>query len=301
MTFSIVAADRRAKEVGFAIASCCWDAGQVCMAKAEVGAIASQASGNIGFLPAFFAKLSADVGLRRVLNYFREIDEKIETRQIGMVRQDGEALAFTGDACSDWAGHRTGDGFSCQGNILVGPEVVDAMVEAFERADGALYRRLYAALRAGDDAGGDLRGKQSARLLVAKTGYGQPGTDTFLDVRIEDHREPVSEIGRILDVGGTLMHILGLLGEVGKADRRDRVRALDRLRAYLEDRRDCRFLDWWEDLGMGYYEIGEVEKAAAAFRVYVEINPAMEKLLRSSAAKGRFPGDLAERLGLVAA
>jgi len=299
MTFSIVATDRSAQEVGFAIASCCWDAGQVCMAKAEVGAIASQAHGNLAFLPAFFDRLSAGDDPDAILAGFRANDDEIAQRQIGMITQAGAPVAFTGERCATWAGHVTGDDFACQGNTLVGSEVIDAMAEAFDRSNGALYERLCAALRAGDDAGGDVRGKQSARLLVAKRGFGQPGTDTFLDVRIEDHAEPVREIGRILGVGGTLLHIFGLLEQFEGAVQTDKPEILDRLHAYLDDKRDRRYLDWWESLGLAYHGIGRPDQAVAAFGVYLSINPAMADVLRDGAAKGVFPRDLAGALGLA--
>jgi len=296
MTFSIVAIDREAKEVGLAIASCCWDAGQVCMARAEMGAIASQANGNMAFLRPYFDRLAAGDPVASILERFSADDEEIETRQIGMIAFDGEALAFTGERCSSWAGHKIGEDYACQGNTLVGSEVIDAMAEAFEQTDGALYARLYAALAAGDAAGGDIRGKQSARLAVKKKGYGQPDSDTFLDIAIEDHAEPVQEIGRILQVGGTLMHILGLLGQVSQATDADKKPILDELREFLDDKRECKYLDWWESLAMGYHEIGELDKAVFAFREYLAINPALDRVLKDSASKGHFPADLSRAL-----
>ena len=296
MTFSIVAVDKEAKEVGFAIASCCWDAGQVCMAQAEVGAIASQASGNMAFLKPYFDKLTEGIRLPAILDQFQEMDDAIETRQIGMVSFDGAALSFTGDQCSTWAGHIQGDDYACQGNILVGPEVIAEMAQAFERETGPLYVRLLAALTAGDTAGGDVRGRQSARLAVKKKGYGQPGTDTFLDIAIEDHAQPVQEVERILGVGGTLMQILGLLGTFGQAEDSDKLGILDELRTLLDDRRDCRYLDWWESLAMAYHQIGELDRAVASFRTYLDINPAMDGVLKDNASRGLLPIDLARQL-----
>lgn len=296
MTFSIVAVDRRAGEVGLAIASCCWDAGQVCMAKAEVGAIASQASGNLEFLPRFFDRLACGDDVTAILAGFRDSDPRIESRQIGMIPFDGAPLAFTGSACSPWAGHRTGKDYACQGNILVGPEVIAAMAEAFAKTKGPLYRRLLAALEAGDVEGGDLRGRESARLAVMKKGYGQAGSDVFLDLSIEDHSDPVGELGRIVNVGETLMRILGLVGAVSKAGDEEKPGLLAELRRLLEDKRDGRYLDWWETLGMGYHEIGDVESASDAFEVYLKINPAMAPVLRAGVERGTFPADLAARL-----
>ena len=291
MTFSIVAVDRKAREVGFAIASCCWDAGQVCFAKAEQGAIASQAQGNLAFLPAFFDRLSDELELPVILDSFRAMDDAIESRQIGMVTFEGASLSFTGAQCPPWAGHRTGDGYACQGNILAGPEVVDAMVCAFERSEGPLYARLYKALKAGDDAGGDLRGKQSARVAVRKLGWGQPETDTQIDITIEDHDEPIQELGRILDVGQELVRILGILGEFERAEECTRLEILNRLRGLLDDKRTCRYLDWWETLADKYFGIGEVEASIEAYRVYLSINPALAPVLRAGLKTSGFPAD----------
>jgi uncharacterized Ntn-hydrolase superfamily protein len=250
----------------------------------------------MGFLRPYFDCLSEGNSVASILETFRAEDAEIASRQIGLIAFDGEALAFTGERCSFWAGHKTGEDYACQGNTLVGPAVVDAMVEAFEQTDGALYARLYAALAAGDAAGGDIRGKQSARLAVKKKGYGQPDADTFLDIAIEDHAEPVQEIGRILQVGGTLMQILGMLEQVSQATDADKKPILDELRGFLDDKRECKYLDWWESLAMGYHAMGEVDLAVAAFQIYLAINPALSTVLKASAAKGQFPIELASAL-----
>jgi len=296
MTFSIVAVDRDAQEIGLAIASCCWDAGQVCMARAEVGAIASQASGNLAFLTQFFEGLAGGADPGAMLDRFKASDGEIETRQIGMIAFDGAGWSFTGAACSPWAGHRTGNDCACQGNILVGPQVADEMAEAFESTSGPLYVRLCAALSAGDEAGGDLRGKQSARLAVKKKGFGRPGSDTLIDIAIEDHAEPVREIGRILDVGMVLKEILGLLSEFSEAPMDAKPEVLARWRALLDDKRDCRYLDWWESLADRFYQIGDVERALEAYRVILSINPAMRRVFESATEQGTFPAALASVL-----
>ena len=171
MTFSIVAVDRESKEVGLAIASCCWDAGQVCMAKAEVGAIASQASGNMAFLSRFFDGLSQGSDPAAILTGFKKADGEIESRQIGMISYDGNALAFTGTQCSLWAGHKTGKDYACQGNTLFGPQVVNAMayheIGDIERAVDAfgIYLGINPALRPVLEAGVD-RGTFPADLAA---------------------------------------------------------------------------------------------------------------------------------------
>ena len=221
MTFSIVAIDKKNKEVGFAIASCAWNAGLVCRAEPEVGVIASQAQGNIVFLKEFFEQLEKKKSLEEIMHHFKEIDEKIEHRQIGMVTFKGDSFSFTGEKNAYWAGHKTGKDYACQGNILVGSEVIEQMSSAFEKTDGSLTERLYAALKAADEAGGDSRGKQSARLLVKKIGARKDISDVLIDITIEDHAEPVKEVGRILDVRNNLNRLYAFYGELHKTENKE--------------------------------------------------------------------------------
>lgn len=296
MTFSIVAVDRDAKETGFAIASCCWDAGQVCFAVADAGAIASQAHGNMSFLSAYFGKLEQGADAPAILEAFRASDLDIESRQVGMVSFEHGLLAFTGKQCSRWAGHRIGEDFACQGNILVGPDVVDEMAAAFEAAEGLLFERLFAALEAGDAAGGDRRGRQSARLAVKKKGWGQPGTDSMIDIRIEDHDNPVREMGRILSVRRTLASILDRFGRLSEASEDEKPNLLQQVEELLAGKTEPRYLDWWEMLADNYHQIGDVERATAAYKQYLSINPALRGVLEERADKGLFPKNVAAAL-----
>ncbi|MBU7016063.1 MAG: DUF1028 domain-containing protein [Theionarchaea archaeon] len=293
MTFSIAAIDKVNKEVGFAIASCCWDSGRVCSAQTEIGAIASQANGNLSFLHLFFDKLGEKMSLDDILNHFREVDEDIETRQVGMITFEGESLAFTGDKCDSWAGHKTGENYSCQGNTLVGPEVIDSMVKAFERGKDPLMNRLCTALQAGDDAGGDARGKQSARVLVLKKDC-WPGSDILVDIIIEDHPEPVKEIARILDVRSILVQGYQLFGDFSKASDEEKPDILEKIEKFMEDKTECRYSDFWTGLGMMYYKMGNMEKAVNAFRKSLEISPPLMKSLKGNAEKGLLPRKLAD-------
>jgi uncharacterized Ntn-hydrolase superfamily protein len=126
-------------------------------------------------------------------------DRQKDQRQAGVVDAKGGAATFTGAKCQAWAGGKTGKHYACQGNILTGPEVVDAMAKAFEEAKGPLAWKLMAALEAGERAGGDKRGKQSAAILVVKpnAGYGG-GNDRYIDFRVDDHETPLQELARIL-------------------------------------------------------------------------------------------------------
>jgi uncharacterized Ntn-hydrolase superfamily protein len=283
MTFSIVAIDKKNKEVGFAIASCCWNAGLVCAAEPEIGAIASQAQGNLKFLSEFFLQLEQKKSLEEILAHFKETDEGIENRQIGMITFEGEVLAFSGKNNSDWAGHKTGKNYSCQGNILVGPEVVDNMSAAFEKTKGTLKEKLLAALVAGNNAGGDARGKQSARLLVKKIGAGVRGSNIEVDITIEDHDDPVKELERILNVRNSLMRLYQNYGAFQKAESKEqKIAILEEALEFLADKKETRYMDIWTSLGTEFMKLGETEKAIDIFRTTIEINPNMRKVLANS-------------------
>ncbi len=303
MTCSIVAVDRKTGQSGFAIASCCFDAGQVCLAIPGAGAIASQAQGNMKFLAAFAKAQAAGHTLAEAMGRFREMDPDIESRQVGMVALDGDcdergSLAFTGTECSYWAGHRCGADYSCQGNILVGPQVIQDMADTFERTGGSLFDRLYQALLAADAAGGDARGRQSARLMVSQKGAGA-GTGTVIDIRIEDHDDPIAELRRLRGVWDDLIQILSYVNRAADAAPGDQLAALDELRAFLDERRQPRYLDWWETLAQAYLRAGERAKGLDAYRVYLAINPGMGRIIAENARAGRFVPDVARELGVM--
>jgi uncharacterized Ntn-hydrolase superfamily protein len=204
MTFSIVARSADGESWGVAVASKFLAVGAaVPAAVAQVGAIATQAQANVAYKGLALAHLddgaTASVAVQRLI----EDDPDRDHRQVGVVDSDGGAASHTGVACLDWAGSRTGDGWAIQGNILVGEEVVDAMQAAWEASaeDAPLARRLLAALAAGDQAGGDRRGRQSAALLVVQDEAGYGGLDDIaVDLRVDDHADPVPELARLLDL-----------------------------------------------------------------------------------------------------
>lgn len=204
MTFSIVARSVDGQSWGVAVASKFLAVGSaVPAAVAGIGAIATQADANVAYKGQALAHLddgaTAGVALQRLL----EDDEGRDHRQVGIVDSDGASAGHTGPSCFDWAGGVTGHDVAIQGNILTGPEVVEAMKDAwdssFEEPD--LARRLLRALQAGDRAGGDRRGRQSASLLVVRDGAGYGGRDDVaVDLRVDDHREPCRELERLLDL-----------------------------------------------------------------------------------------------------
>lgn len=198
-TFSIVARDSVTGELGVAVASKFFTVGNVVpWAKAGVGAVATQAYCNTSFGWRGLELLEKDLTPQEIRDVLIRHDDDPTRRQFGIVAADGSSVTYTGDGCSDWAGGRSGPNYAVQGNILAGEAVVVALEKAFLETDGNLADRMYAALLAGEAAGGDSRGKQSAALLVVRAGSGYGGfTDRAIDIRIDDHAEPFKELGRI--------------------------------------------------------------------------------------------------------
>ncbi|KQY63939.1 MULTISPECIES: DUF1028 domain-containing protein [unclassified Nocardioides] len=203
MTFSIVARSDDGESWGVAVASKFLAVGNaVPAAVAGIGAIATQANANVSYKGLALAHLdegaTASVALQRLL----EEDPDRDHRQVGIVDVDGGAASHTGPACFDWAGGLTGEGYAIQGNILTGPEVVEAIEAAWlAGTDRPFADRLLAALRAGDEAGGDRRGRQSAALLVVREEAGYGGhDDVAVDLRVDDHTAPVTELARLLEL-----------------------------------------------------------------------------------------------------
>jgi uncharacterized Ntn-hydrolase superfamily protein len=230
MTFSIVARSEDGESWGVAVASKFLAVGSpVPAAVAGIGAVATQAMANVAYKGMALAHLdegaTAEVALARLV----EDDEGRDHRQVGVVDVDGNAATYTGSECLDWAGGETGPGVAIQGNILAGPDVVRAMRAAWDASAGEpeLARRLLAALQAGDAAGGDRRGRQSAALLVVREGAGYGGNDDIAaDLRVDDHPRPVEELSRLLRLHGLYLTA---------STEEEKVPVDDALRAELEE------------------------------------------------------------------
>ncbi len=202
MTFSIVARDLQAGELGIAVQSKFLAVGAVVpWAKAGVGAIATQAWANTSYGPRGLDLLASGRSATETLAQLTSEDEGREHRQVGIVAINGEPATYTGNECYSWAGGHVGEHYTCQGNILVGEDTVLAMAHTFEQSTGLLCDRLLAALAAAQAAGGDSRGQQSAALLVVCEGGGYSGfNDRFIDLRVDDHGQPIDELRRILQL-----------------------------------------------------------------------------------------------------
>jgi uncharacterized Ntn-hydrolase superfamily protein len=209
VTFSIVAADPLAGDWGVAVASRFPCVGAVVpWARAGVGAVATQSWANTALGPDGLGLMGEGVSADDALGRLLEEDEGREDRQVGFVDAAGRVATFTGSKCMGWAGGATGAGFAAQGNILVGEPVVAELARVFSETEGDLCDRLLAALLAGDAAGGDRRGRQSAALLVVREGGGYEGrNDRYIDLRVDDHPEAPRELARLFAVWDTTMLI----------------------------------------------------------------------------------------------
>ena len=209
MTFSIVAFDPANGDLGVAVASKFPCVGAVApWARAGVGAVATQSWANTDLGPDGLRLMGGGLPAAAALDAVLESDDGREERQVGFVDASGGSASFTGANCMSWAGGCTGDGFAAQGNILVGEQVVDELARVFAATEGDLCDRLLAALLAGDAAGGDRRGKQSAALLVVRAGGGYEGrNDRYIDLRVDDHPEAPAELARLFTVWDDTMLI----------------------------------------------------------------------------------------------
>ncbi len=202
MTFSIVACDLKEKTWGVAVASKFPAVGAVVpWAQAGIGAVATQSFANTSFGPRGLEMMSQGLSAKKTLELLLKDDPEREHRQVGLVDAKGNAATFTGNICFDWAGGVTGKGYAIQGNILAGAKVVAAMEKKFLATKGDLPTRLFAALLAGDRAGGDRRGRQSAAIYVAKPKGGYGGfIDRWIDYRVDDHENPVPRLGELIEL-----------------------------------------------------------------------------------------------------
>jgi len=237
-TFSIVAVDTRAGEAGVAVASKFLAVGAVVpWAAADAGAVATQSYANASFGPNGLKLMREGMSAAAALQRLLADDPDPDKRQVGLVDMGGGSASHTGPGCHGWAGHRIGPSFACQGNILMGEETVAAMASAFQNTPGALSDRLCQALGAGDAAGGDRRGRQSAALYVVRDKAGYLGfNDVLVDLRVDDTRSPLDELSRLLQLqhlffgssppeeklridGATLQELQAIMARAGHVDR----------------------------------------------------------------------------------
>jgi len=201
-TYSIVGCDPVAGEVGVAVQSKFLAVGSaVPWAKGGVGAVATQAWANLSYGNRGIEMMEQGLHPEEIIAKLTCDDEMKESRQVGIVDIQGRSATFTGKDCAEWAGGRIGENFAAQGNILAGDKVVDALADTFLKTEGTLTTRLMESLAAGQAAGGDKRGMQSASLYIVKVGGGYGGlSDRLVDLRVDEHKNPIKELRRILEL-----------------------------------------------------------------------------------------------------
>jgi len=244
MTFSIVACDLDEQSWGIAVASKFPAVGAVVpWAQAEAGAVATQSFANTSFGSRGLAMMATGLSAKETITRLLEDDPDKELRQVGLVDAKGGSATFTGSGCFSWAGGVLGNGYAIQGNIIKSGRVIPAIEKAFLQTKGSLPKRLYTALLAGDRAGGDKRGRQSAAIYVVKPRGGYGGfVDRWIDYRVDDHEDPVPRLGELLE-----LHDLYF----GKSPESDRLQikgeVLTRLRTILTQegylKKNVRFVD----------------------------------------------------------
>jgi uncharacterized Ntn-hydrolase superfamily protein len=263
-TFSIVAYDPVTGDLGVAVASRYFAVGAVVpWADAGVGAVATQAGVNVGYGPRALELLRQGLTAQQVMDrlFAEDTFPGKDARQIAIIDAKGNVAVFTGDAANAWRGHVKGKTWSAQGNILVGQHVVEAMGRAFENTNDELAEKLYAALKAGDDAGGDSRGRQSASILVVRKGGGRnTNNDRYVYVNVDDHPEPMHELRRLMNLQMSINHQSALNRSLREGNMEAALRSAEKLATYQP-------LDPGQHVRLGFvaYLAGNVNRSLAAF------------------------------------
>jgi uncharacterized Ntn-hydrolase superfamily protein len=280
-TFSIVAYDPATGDCGVTVASKYFSVGAVVpWAEAGTGCIATQANVNVGYGPRGLELLRQGRTAQQVIEQLLAGDTfpGKDGRQVAVIDRQGNVAAFTGSNAPNWAGDRQGKTWSAQGNILVGPQVPDAMGRAFEATQGDLAEKLFAALKAGDDAGGDSRGKQSASMLVVGKGRGRNiNNDRLIYINVDDNPAPIPELRRLLDLNLGMLYSQWM-GELRTAGKRSEARdAAAKVARYMPGAQSQ------ITLGLMDYELGDKSAALADFRKALEIDPNVRRQFDASA------------------
>jgi uncharacterized Ntn-hydrolase superfamily protein len=262
-TYSIVARDAATGQLGVAVQSHWFSVGSVVTwAEAGVGAVATQSFVDPAYGPRGLELMKSGLTAHQALEALVEVDEGRDVRQVAFVDASGQVTAHTGSKCIESAGHHVGDGYSVQANMMLSDDVVPAMMSAYESADGDLAERLMQALEAAEAAGGDIRGRQSAAMLIVSgTSTGRPWEDRELELRIEDHPEPLVELRRLLNVHRAYEHMNA--GDVA-VEEEDLERAMVEYGAAAELLPDSVEVQYWAALTLA--STGKIEESLPMFR-----------------------------------
>jgi len=262
-TFSIVARDPKTGEMGVAVQSHWFSVGvSVPWAEAGVGAVATQSFVNPSYGPKGLDLMRSGKSAPESLKELITVDSGEAVRQVAMVDAKGRVGVHTGNSCIECAGHKTGDGYSVQANLMLNDRVPAAMAEAFEEAQGDLAERMMIALEGAQEVGGDIRGKQSAAMIVVKAqSSGRPWIDRVVDLRVEDHPEPLKELRRLLKLTRAYNHM-----NAGDAaiEKNDVARAMEEYGAAMKLAGDNLEISFWSAFTMAVK--GKVDQAVPIFR-----------------------------------
>jgi uncharacterized Ntn-hydrolase superfamily protein len=281
-TFSIVAYDPVNGDWGVTVASKYFSVGAVVpWAEAGVGAVATQANVNVGYGPRALELLKKGLTAKQVIDKLLEEDTfpGKDGRQVAIVDSKGNIAAFTGPKAPNWAGDRQGKTWSAQGNILVGPQVPEAMGRAFEATSGELAEKLYAALRAGDDAGGDSRGRQSASMLVVrKQGGRNINNDRYIYINVDDNPAPIPELRRLLDLNLAYLYQEKIFKLISANKIKEAREAAATVVNYAGNNAAAHLT-----LGLLSYAAGDKQQALGALQTAKKLNPDIRQQLESVA------------------
>jgi uncharacterized Ntn-hydrolase superfamily protein len=281
MTYSVVARDAGTGDLGVAVQSHYFGVGPVVpWLRAGVGAVATQAMVEVGYGPKALGLLADGVSPDEALRRLTDEDERAATRQVAVVDASGAVATHTGARCIREAGHRTGDGWSVQANMMTNATVPDAMADALQAATEAevdLATRLLAALDAAEAEGGDIRGRQSAALVIVSGDPATPHWERLFDVRVDDAAEPLVELRRLVDI-------------------RRAYRTFDADHPAMSGNPELRF---WQAIGMAASQAHKVADARAVLDEIYAADPRWRELLRRLPAAGSFPDDPALLAALV--
>jgi uncharacterized Ntn-hydrolase superfamily protein len=287
-TFSIVARDPESGRMGVAVQSHWFSVGSVVTwAQAGVGAVATQALVEVSHGPLGLDLMRGGRSAPEALQALLAADEGRDLRQVALVDSQGRVATHTGQRCIADAGHMIGEGFSVQANMMATPDVWPAMAHAYRGSTGDLAERMLAALEAGQAAGGDIRGRQSAAILIVEAdSTGRPWTDTAMELRVEDHAEPIQELRRLVTLHRAYEHMNrgdDLLGAEKVAEALAEYRTAAQMAPHIEE------LPFWHAVTLA--DLGRVDEALPIFRQVFAVNADWAALVQRLPAAGLLRDD----------
>lgn len=287
-TFSIVAQDASSGQLGVAVQTHWFAVGALCpWVEAGVGAVATQSMVEIGYGPKGLALLRSGKSPRQALDELLEQDMVRETRQVAMLDAAGNAVVYTGSRCIAFAGHHIGSGYAVQANMMASDAVWPAMAEAFESSGGDLAARMLSALKAGQTAGGDIRGRQSACMLVADgIRSDEPWKHLLVNIRVDDHPQPLEELSRLLDIqlAYRLMNAGDeLIAQKKKHEAQEKYSQAAHLAPQIGE------IQFWQAVTLA--DNGFIEEALPVFTQVFAGNPAWAELVQRLPAAGLLKND----------